>query len=88
MNLIVEDLLELIQPPCVNPFYGTHTTNVVPRSDLDEERLEKYWRLFSKYPNDFASAVAKMLPHSVDFITYDHLKNELTYEQRTRSRNL
>ena len=40
MNLIVEDLLELIQPPCVNPFYGTHTTNVVPRSDLDDERLE------------------------------------------------
>ena len=34
MSIVTDDLVEnLIQPPYVNPFYGTHTTSVVPRTD-------------------------------------------------------
>lgn len=88
MNLIQDEMLELIQPPCVNPFYGVHTVKVAPRSDLDEDQTDRYWRLFGKYPNDFAAAVNKLLPATCRLVSFDHLSNTLTYEQRTHSSNL
>ena len=89
MSIVTDDLVEnLIQPPGVNPFYGTHTTSVVPRTDLSEEDLTRYWRYFKRFPNEYASAVNKLLPSSCQLISFDHLNNVLTYEQRTRSSNL
>ena len=92
MSIVTDDLVEnLIQPPYVNPFYGKHTPWVVPRSDLDEEETRRYWRYHKRFPNEFAGAINKLLVKqsvSCKFITYDHLKNLLTYEQRTHSSNL
>ena len=88
MSIVTDDLVNLIQPPYVNPFYGTHTCRVVPRIDLEEADLDRYWRYFKKFPNEFASAVSKLLPTCCTLVSYDHLNNVLTYEQRTRSSNL
>lgn len=89
MSIVTDDLVEnLIQPPYVNPFYGTHTTSVVPRTDLSEEDLTRYWRYFKRFPNEFAAAVNKLLPNTCTLVSFDHLNNVLTYEQRTRSANL
>ena len=79
MNLIRDELLELISIPTVDK-KGTYRTPVVPRADLDDDQVDRYWRLFGKYPNDFAAAVNKLLPKSKTFVTYDHLNNILTYE--------
>ncbi|MED5270060.1 MAG: hypothetical protein VYE26_01340 [Pseudomonadota bacterium] len=79
MNLIRDELLELIDVPTVDE-KGTYRTPVVPRADLDDDQVDRYWRLFGKYPNDFAAAVNKLLPKSKTFVTYDHLNNILTYE--------
>ena len=86
MNLIRDELLELIQQPVaqnVVPIEGDFLfqTRVVPREDIDDDKVDRYWRLFGKYPNDFAAAVNKLLPKGVRFITYNHLNNLLTYEQ-------
>ena len=79
MNLIRDELLELISVPTVDK-KGTYRTPVVPRAELDDDQVDRYWRLFGKYPNDFAAAVNKLLPKSKTFVTYDHLNNILTYE--------
>jgi len=79
MNLIRDELLELIHVPTVDD-KGTYRTPVVPRAELDDDQVDRYWRLFGKYPNDFAAAVNKLLPKSKTFVTYDHLNNILTYE--------
>lgn len=85
MNLIRDELLELIQQPVAQdavPVDGTYQTRVVPRQDLDDDKVDRYWRLFGKYPNDFAAAVNKLLPKDIRFVSYNHLNNLLTYEQR------
>ena len=79
MNLIRDELLELIHVPTVDD-KGTYRTPVVPRAELDDDQVDRYWRLFGKYPNDSAAAVNKLLPKSKTFVTYDHLNNILTYE--------
>ena len=52
MNLIRDELLELIQPVVqdVVQVEGTFQTRVVPRQDLDDDQVDRYWRLFGKYP--------------------------------------
>tara|TARA_B100001094_G_scaffold91549_1_gene87544 strand:- start:306 stop:563 length:258 start_codon:yes stop_codon:yes gene_type:complete len=85
MNLIRDELLELIQQPVaqdVVPVEGTYQTRIVPRQDLDDDKVDRYWRLFRKYPNDFAAAVNRLLPKDIRFLSYNHLSNMLTYEQR------
>jgi len=50
---------------------------VLPHDDLDYDGVEKFWRLFKKFPNDFAAAAVSLLPDDVEFIQYDHLNNIL-----------
>jgi len=92
MSIVTDDLVDnLIQAPYVNPFYGTHTTWIVPRTDISEEETTRYWRYHKRFPNEFAGAINKLMlkqSRSFKFIEYDHLKNILTYEQRTHSSNL
>jgi len=64
----------------INPFpnrytRGEYEIRVLPHEDLDDDGVKKYWHLFSKFPNDFASAAASLLPKDVEFIQYDHLAN-------------
>ena len=71
MNLISDHVKELVQFQQLSPTQFRPTPNNV---DPD-----KYWRYFSKFPNDFARGLAKALQNQEqEFVTYDHLSNILT----------
>ena len=66
----------------INPFPNRYTRGaweirVLPHEDLDYDGIQKFWRLFKKFPNDFAAAAVSLLPDDVEFIQYDHLNNIL-----------
>ena len=66
----------------INPFPNRYTRGqfeirVLPHDDLDYDGVEKFWRMFKKFPNDFAAAAVSLLPDDVEFIQYDHLNNIL-----------
>jgi hypothetical protein len=66
----------------INPYPSRYTRGaweirVLPHEDLDYDGIQKFWRLFKKFPNDFAAAAVSLLPEDVEFIQYDHLNNVL-----------
>ena len=77
MNMLQEHIREYINPYPNRYTRGDYEIRVLPHEDLDDEGVEKYWRMFKKFPNDFAAAAASLLPDDVKFIQYDHLANVL-----------
>lgn len=77
-NPLVEYTQTLIEPLPNRYTMGEYSVCVLPRQDLDYDGVAKFWRIFSKFPNEFASAVANLLPDDVEFKFYDHLNNKLT----------
>ena len=77
MNMLAEHIREFIQPFPNRYTRGEYEVRVLPHEDLDYEGVQKFWRLFSKFPNDFAAAAVSLLPKDVEFIQYDHLNNVL-----------
>ena len=77
MNMLQEHIREFINPYPNRYTRGNFEIRVLPHEDLDDEGVEKYWRMFKKFPNDFAAAAASLLPDDVEFIQYDHLANVL-----------
>ena len=77
MSMLSEYITEFINPYPNRYTRGAWEIRVLPREDLDYDGVKKYWRLFKKFPNDFASAAASMLPDDVEFVKYDHLANIL-----------
>ena len=77
MNMLQEHIREFINPYPNRYTRGNFEIRVLPHEDLDDEGVEKYWRMFKKFPNDFAAAAASLLPDDVEFIQYDHLANIL-----------
>ena len=77
MNMLQEHIREYINPYPNRYTRGDFEIRVLPHEDLDDEGVEKYWRMFKKFPNDFAAAAASLLPDDVKFIQYDHLANVL-----------
>ena len=77
MNMLQEHIREFINPYPNRYTRGDFEIRVLPHEDLDDEGVEKYWRMFKKFPNDFAAAAASLLPDDVEFIQYDHLANVL-----------
>jgi len=77
MNLLQEHIKEYINPFPNRYTRGTWEVRVLPHDDLDDDGVKKFWRLFSKFPNDFAAAAVSLLPDDVEFIQYDHLNNIL-----------
>ena len=77
MNLLSDYIKEYIQPYPIRDTPGALEIRILPREDLDYDGVQKYWRLFKKFPNDFAAAAASLLPKDVEFIQYDHLANIL-----------
>lgn len=73
MNLISSHVQELVQLISLTPTtYHPQPNNVDP---------EKYWRYFSKFPNEFASGLAlKLKEQQQEFLSYDHLQNTLTIQ--------
>ena len=77
MNMLAEHIRDFIQPFPNRYTRGEYEVRVRPHEDLDYEGVQKFWRLFSKFPNDFAAAAVSLLPKDVEFIQYDHLNNVL-----------
>ena len=77
MNLLAEHISEYIQPYPNRYSRGQFEIRVLPHEDLDYEGIEKFWRMFKKFPNDFAAAAVSLLPKDVEFEQYDHLSNIL-----------
>jgi len=77
MNMLQEHIREFINPYPNRYTRGDYEIRVLPHEDLDYDGEQKFWRLFKKFPNDFAAAAASLLPDDVEFIQYDHLANVL-----------
>lgn len=77
-NPLADYITTLIQPYPNRYTMGEYSISVAPHSDLSEELLEKYWRFYGRFPNDFAVALAKLCPPDVEFRSFDHLQNKLT----------
>lgn len=77
MNLLQDHIREFINPFPNRYTRGEFEVRVLPHEDLDDDGVQKFWRLFSKFPNDFAAAAVSLLPRDVEFIQYDHLNNVL-----------
>lgn len=70
MNIVADHVSTLVQFQSLTP------TTLRPVSNgLDNE---KYWRYFSRFPNEFAKGLALALHPEQEFVTYDHLANILT----------
>ena len=75
MNLLQDHIRDFINPFPNRYTRGEFEVRVLPHEDLDDDGVQKFWRLFSKFPNDFAAAAVSLLPRDVEFIQYDHLAN-------------
>lgn len=70
MNIVADHVATLVQFQSLSP------TTLQPQPN--EVDPDKYWRYFSKFPNDFAKGLALALHPEQEFVTYDHLSNTLT----------
>ena len=77
MNMLQEHIREFINPYPNRCTRGDYEIRVLPHEDLDYDGVQKFWRLFKKFPNDFAAAAVSLLPRDVEFKEYDHLQNIL-----------
>jgi len=77
MNMLQEHIREYINPYPNRYTRGDFEIRVLPHEDLDYDGVQKFWRMFRKFPNDFAAAAVSLLPRDVKFIQYDHLNNVL-----------
>jgi hypothetical protein len=77
MNMLSGYIKDYIQPYPTKDTPGAYEIRILPREDLDYDGVQKFWRLFKKFPNDFAAAAASLLPKDVEFVQYDHLANIL-----------
>lgn len=78
MNLLKDYIKDFIQPyPRLRYTKGEYELRVLPKEELDIDEEKKYWRLFKRFPNEFAAAAVSMLPKDVEFKQYDHLNNTL-----------
>ena len=77
MNMLQEHIREFVNPFPNRYTRGAWEIRVLPHEDLDYDGVQKFWRLFKKFPNDFAAAAVSLLPDDVEFIQYDHLNNIL-----------
>jgi hypothetical protein len=77
MNMLADHIKEFINPYPNRYTRGDWEIRVLPHEDLDYDGVQKFWRFFKKFPNDFAAAAVSLLPNDVEFVEYDHLANIL-----------
>ncbi len=70
MNIVADHVATLVQ------FQPLSDNTLRPLSNGID--TDKYWRYFSKFPNEFAKGLALALHPEQEFVTYDHLANILT----------
>ena len=71
MSIVTDHVLELLEPI-------DEQLKVKPRLDITDREYKLFWRYHGHYPAEFAAAIAKSLPPGHTFVSYDHLKNQLT----------
>jgi hypothetical protein len=70
MNIVADHVKTLVQ------FQPLSNTTLRPMSNgIDND---KYWRYFSRFPNEFAKGLQLALHPEQEFIEYNHLTNTLT----------
>lgn len=70
MNIVADHVSTLVQ------FQQLSDNTLQPQpNDIDPD---KYWRYFSKFPNEFAKGLALALHPEQQFVEYNHLTNILT----------
>ena len=62
MNMLQEHIRDYINPYPNRYTRGSWEIRVLPHEDLDYDGVQKFWRLFKKFPNDFAAAAVSLLP--------------------------
>ena len=70
MNIVADHVKTLVQFQQLTP-----TTLQPQPNSIDPD---KYWRYFSKFPNEFAKGISLALHPEQQFVSYDHLNNILT----------
>ena len=75
--MLADHIKEFINPYPNRYTRGDWEIRVLPHEDLDYDGVQKFWRFFKKFPNDFAAAAVSLLPNDVEFVEYDHLANIL-----------
>ena len=70
MNIVADHVSTLVQ------FQELSPTTLRPISNGVDP--DKYWRYFSRFPNEFAKGLSLALDPEQEFVTYDHLSNTLT----------
>lgn len=50
----------------------------LPKASLTPDELQQFWRYHGHFPQEFTQALINQLPSHLTFVSYDHLKNQLT----------
>lgn len=61
---------------------GQNTLRVFPRTDISSRELQLFWKYHGNFPQEFTQAIMNALPHNCEFISYDHLLNNVTVIQK------
>jgi len=80
MNLIKEDIEAIIPSLSWNDFTQQDdyfVATYLPKVDRFSNLYDRFIRLRSKYPSDYAAAIVSKLPEGATFVDYDHLSLQL-----------
>lgn len=61
---------------------GQHTLKVYPRNDTTTREVQLFWKYHGHFPQEFTQAIINTLPTKCEFISYDHLLNNVTVIQK------
>lgn len=62
--------------------HGTHTLRVYPATTISSRELQLFWKYHGNFPQEFTQAIINLLPANCEFISYDHLLNNVTVIQK------
>lgn len=57
---------------------GQSILKVYPKTTLSTRELQLFWRYHGHFPQEFVQAVINSLPENYQFVSYDHLLNNVT----------
>ena len=80
-NLTVSHIQTLMES-FPNLQQGQHTLRVYPVTTITEAELSLFWRYHGNFPQEFTQAIINLLPANCEFVSYDHLLNNVTVIQK------
>lgn len=61
---------------------GQSTFKVYPRTTVTGRELDLFWRYHGNFPQEFTQAIINTLPSGYEFVSYDHLLNNVTVNHK------